>query len=177
MADLRLQTANTNLLRLAEIFCRHEVEFIVIGSQAETLLGNPREARDVDLCYRRTVPNLERLAGALKQIRPRVSGTPPELPLIFDVHALSLATNFTFHTPFGLLHLLSWVEPIGDYDVLLPNCSVRQLGKLSVRVIGMDDLIGVREYLGSRRDREALPKLLALKQRFAGAVVRTKLLT
>jgi hypothetical protein len=46
------------LERIAETMLRHDVEFIVIGGQAECLFGSPRLTFDVDLCYRRTPANL-----------------------------------------------------------------------------------------------------------------------
>jgi hypothetical protein len=49
-----------------ELFRRHNVEFIVIGGQAEVLMGSPRVTYDSDLSYRRTAENLKRLAAALR---------------------------------------------------------------------------------------------------------------
>jgi hypothetical protein len=155
---------NTNLISIAQIFQKHAVEFIVIGAQAENLMGQKRETNDVDFCYSRTLQNLDNLAEALKEIRPTVPATPEDVPVIFDVHALSLAPNYTFQTPYGLIHLLGWVEPIGDYNELARSARVFPAGPLSVKVIGVDDLIRIREYLGRSRDREALPGLLALKK-------------
>jgi hypothetical protein len=159
-------SAGSNLVRIAQIFQKHAVDFIVIGAQAENLMGHPRETDDVDFCYRRSLQNLDNLAEALKEIRPTVPATPEELPVVFDVHALSLAPNYTFETPFGLIHLLGWVEPIGRYEDLAQNAKVYPAGQLKVKVIGVDDLIRIREYLGRNCDRQALPGLLALKKSF-----------
>ena len=46
------------------MLAEHGVEFIVVGGQAEALMGSARVTYDVDLCYRRTPQNLERLATA-----------------------------------------------------------------------------------------------------------------
>jgi hypothetical protein len=159
-------SAGSNLVRIAQIFQKHAVDFIVIGAQAENIMGHERETADVDFCYRRTLQNLDNLAEALKEIRPTVPATPPELPVVFDVQALSLAPNYTFETPFGLIHLLGWVEPIGSYDDLAVNAKVYPAAQLKVKVIGVDDLIKIREYLDRGCDREALPGLLALKRSF-----------
>jgi hypothetical protein len=55
------------------------VEFIVVGGQAEALMGSPRVTYDVDLCYRRTSDNLERLAAALSTLSLTLRGAPPDL--------------------------------------------------------------------------------------------------
>ncbi len=44
----------SDLRKIAEVMLHHGVEFIVIGGQAETLMGSPRVTLDVDLCYRRS---------------------------------------------------------------------------------------------------------------------------
>jgi hypothetical protein len=72
------------LERIADILTRHGVQFIVIGGQAEWILGSPHVTYDVDLCYRRDADNLARLAAALREIRPALRGAPPDLPLIID---------------------------------------------------------------------------------------------
>lgn len=55
-----------------DVMIRHGVEFIVIGGQAEVLHDGNRVTFDIDFCYRRTKPNLERLAVALREIKPRL---------------------------------------------------------------------------------------------------------
>jgi hypothetical protein len=59
----------SDLEKIAAILLRHDVEFLVIGGQAEVLMGSPRVTYDTDLCYRRTKENLERLAQALRSSR------------------------------------------------------------------------------------------------------------
>lgn len=106
------------LEQVAEVLVRHGVEFIVIGGQAETLFGSPRITYDIDLCYRRTRENLERLARALPEFQPKLRGVPPDLPCIIDARALALGNNYTFTTNIVDLDLLGHCEPIGDYDAL-----------------------------------------------------------
>ena len=72
--------------RIAGLFARHDVEFIVIGGQAEALHGSARVTFDVDLCYRRSAENLDRLAGALRELKP-----PPRLAPTLMIPAGGLA--------------------------------------------------------------------------------------
>jgi predicted nucleotidyltransferase len=55
-------TEKSALEELAEVLLAHGVEFVVVGGQAEVLLGSPRVTYDVVLCYRRAKGNLDRLA-------------------------------------------------------------------------------------------------------------------
>jgi hypothetical protein len=158
------ENAPTRLERAARVLQAHGVEFIVIGGQADCLFGSPRVTYEVDICYRRTRTNLERLAEALKEIRPTLRGAPPDLPVVPDVQALSLGSNYTFDSDFGELDLLGWVEPLGDCEAPAPHAEVYRAGDLELKVIGLDDLIRVREHIGRAKDRDSLYQLLAIKR-------------
>src|SRR5215470_12861415 len=106
-------TDKPRLVRIAERLQKHGVEFLVIGGQAAVLHGSPVPTYDIDLCYRRTTENLERLAEALRELHPTLRGAPPDLPFRLDAESLALGANFTFNTDNGPLDLLGWVEPLG----------------------------------------------------------------
>jgi hypothetical protein len=38
--------------RLVELFARHEIEYVIVGGQAEALFGSPRVTYDTDICQR-----------------------------------------------------------------------------------------------------------------------------
>jgi predicted nucleotidyltransferase len=154
----------SNLERIAKVLLRHGVDFLVIGGQAEILMGSPRVTYDTDLCYRRDPENLEHLAAALQEIRPTLRGAPSDLPLILDVQALSLGNNYTFDTSLGPLDLLGWVEPLGTFEALVPRCETYEVGDLIIRTIGLEDLIRIKQHLGRPRDRESLLQLLAIRK-------------
>ncbi len=161
MAD---DTAKSLLEQVVEILARHGVEFIVVGGQAESLFGSPRVTYDVDLCYRRNRDNLERLAAALRDIKPTLRGAPPDLPFRIDALALGLGSNFTFSTPFGDLDLLGTIEPIGTYDDILRGAEEYEVGPYTVRTINLDDLIRVKQHIQRPKDRDSLFQLLAIRR-------------
>jgi hypothetical protein len=154
----------SDLHRIAEIFDRHAVDFVVIGGQAEALFGSPRVTYDSDLCYARTKENLERLAEAMKELKPTLRGAPPDLPFILDARSLALGGNFTFNTTAGALDLLAYVEPIGGFDEILKNAEEYDLGEMLVRTISLDDLIRVKQHIRRSKDSESLFQLLAIKR-------------
>jgi hypothetical protein len=147
-----------------EWFAPFGVEYIVIGGQAETLMGSPRVTFDVDLCYRQTPKNHERLSAALKGLNIRLRNAPPDLPFTMDARTLAMGSNFTFETSVVDLDLLGWVEPIGNYDALLQNCQTYPVGEFSVNVINLDDLIRIKQHIKRSKDVDSLYQLLAIKR-------------
>ncbi len=141
------------------------VEFVVIGGQAETLMGSPRVTYDVDLCYRRASDNLVPPATALRALDARLCNAPPGVPFLLDARTLEMGSNFTFCTSVVNLDVLGYVEPIGGYDDLLPSAETYQLvdGRI-VRTIGLDDLIRVKPTIKRFKDGESMYQLLAIKR-------------
>lgn len=166
MAEDSAQTRppRSDLEKIAAILLRHGVDFLVVGGQAEVLMGSPRVTYDTDLCYRRDRQNLERLAEALKELKPSLRGAPADLPFVLDAKALALGSNYTFQTTMGPLDLLGWIEPLGTYESLLPDCETYPLTELTVRTIGLNDLIRVKEHIARPKDRESLLQLLAIRR-------------
>jgi hypothetical protein len=155
--------SQSELARFAAILSRYGVEFLVIGGQAEVLMGSPRVTYDTDLCYRRNKENLERLAAALETIKPTLRGASADLPFSLDARALAFGNNYTLSTSIGPLDLLGWVEPLGDYESLFPSSETYPLADHAVRTIGLDDLIRIKQHIGRSKDRESLLQLLAIR--------------
>lgn len=128
-------------------------------------MGGARVTYDVDLCYRRTPENLERLAGALGTLRITLRGAPPDLKFHIDARALALGQNYTFEVDGEYaLDLLAYLEPIGTYEDLLPRTETVPMAERSIRVIGLDDLIRIKRYLRRPKDQSSLLQLEAIKR-------------
>jgi hypothetical protein len=124
------------------VLARHGVEFIVVGGQAEALMGSARVTYDVDFCYRRTGDNLERLATALRTLQLTLRGAPPELKFRLDAQALALGQNYTFEVDGEYaLDLLGYLEPLGTYEDVLPQAETLTIAGHTVHVIGLDDIV------------------------------------
>jgi predicted nucleotidyltransferase len=157
-------TGKSAFEEIVERFQAGGVEFIVIGGQAEHLLGGARVTFDTDLCYRRDQENLEKLAGVLRELKPTLRGAPPDLPFQLDSRSLALGSNFTFDTIAGPLDLLGYVEPLGGYDEILKNAETIPVGDSLLRVISLDDLIRIKRHINRPKDRESLMHLLAIQR-------------
>jgi len=149
---------------LAEVLLAHGVEFIVVGGQAEVLMGSPRVTYDVDLCYKRTAENLERLAMALRGLAVQLRGAPGDLPFQIDSRSLALGSNFTLTTRLGDLDLLGYLEPLGGYEAIASRAEVYRIGDLDLRVIALDDLIAIKQHIRRPKDQQSLFHLLAIKR-------------
>jgi len=165
MAD---DTAKPSLIRIAELLHSHGVEFVVIGGQAAVLYGSPIPTYDVDLSYRRSRQNLERLAAALRAICPTLRGAPPDLPFRLDAESLAVGANFTFNTSLGPLDLLGWVEPLGEYEQFVSRATTIDVQGIPLLVLSLEDLITIKRHLGRPKDRADLVQLEAI-QRLRGS--------
>ncbi|MEM9019914.1 MAG: hypothetical protein AAGC44_05065 [Planctomycetota bacterium] len=150
--------------KVLDLLIRHDVRFIVIGGQAEQIMGSPRVTYDADFCYERSVDNLEKLASALKELKPTLRGAPPDLPFLLDAKSLALGNNYTFKTPLIPLDLLGWVEPIGTYNDLIVSAEYHPYKDGQIAVIALDDLIRIKEHINRPKDRDSLFQLRAIKQ-------------
>ena len=153
------------LERFCTVLAEHGVEFIVVGGQAEALMGSARVTYDVDLCYRRTRENLARLATALGTLNLTLRGGPPDLKFRLDAEALALGSNYTFEVDGEYaLDFLGYLEPIGGYEELLPHTETVSIGSHEIRVIGLNDLIRIKRHIARPKDRESLLQLEAIKR-------------
>jgi len=153
------------LERFCTLLAEHGVEFIVVGEQAEALMGSARVTYDVDLCYRRTPANLERLATALSTLNLTLRGAPADLKFRLDAQALALGQNYTFEVDDEYpLDFLGHLEPIGTYEDLIPNAENVTIGDHRISVIGLDDLIRIKRHINRPKDRESLLQLEAIKR-------------
>lgn len=143
---------------------RSGVEFIVIGGAAATIHGSARVTRDVDIVYRRTAENLQRMAEALSPFSPYLRGAPPGLPFVWDANTLRRGLNFTLTTSIGDIDLLGEVTGGGDFEALLPHSSPVQAFGLECLCLNLDKLIQVKRAAGRPKDLEAIAELEALRE-------------
>jgi hypothetical protein len=61
-----------------------KVEYIVVGGAAAIAHGSARLTQDLDIFYRRTPGNLDRLVAALAIHKPYLRGGPAGLPFVWD---------------------------------------------------------------------------------------------
>lgn len=140
------------------------VKFIVIGGIAGRLLGSPTITNHLDICYERSDGNLERLAGALVELKTVLRGAPPELKFLLDAQTLNAGDHFTFMTDAGPLDLLGAPSGSSGYEELKRTATEAELDGLRVHVCSIDDLIRMKRAAGRPKDRIEIEILGALRE-------------
>lgn len=138
------------------------VEFIVVGGVAATIHGSAHITYDLDVVYRRTPQNIERLSTALAPMQPYLRGAPAGLPFNFDPATISRGLNFTLTTTMGDLDLLGEVTGGGAYDDLLPHTITGALGEHTFHCVTLPKLILLKRAAGRPKDLMVLGELEAL---------------
>ena len=78
----------TRFRELIEHLSAGNVEFIVVGGVAASVLGSARVTQDLDVLYRRTPDNLDRIVNTLAPFSPYPRGAPLGLPFRWDRRTL-----------------------------------------------------------------------------------------
>lgn len=147
---------------LVRLLTHGNVEFIMVGGAAATVHGSARLTQDLDIVYRRTPENIDRLATCLQPHHPYLRGAPPGLPFKFDTHTIQRGFNFTLTTALGSIDLLGEITGGGDYEELLPYSVEVELFGVKCRCLGLRRLIEVKRAAGRPRDLEVVAELEAL---------------
>jgi len=110
----------TDFQALLRALSENDVEFILVGGAAATAHGSARLTFDLDIVYRRTPENVQRLVSALAPHSPYLRGAPPGLPFLWDHATVNRGLNFTLTTQLGDIDLLGEITAGGNYNQLLP---------------------------------------------------------
>jgi hypothetical protein len=140
------------------------VEYIVVGGAAATAHGSARLTLDLDIVYRRTPDNIERVAECIAPHHPYLRGAPPGLPFRWDVQTITSGLNFTLVTDLGAIGFLGEIAGGGDYDALLPYTDALTLFGAECRCLTLARLIHVKRAAGRVKDFEAIAELEAIAE-------------
>jgi hypothetical protein len=150
------------LERILRVLLDGGLEVIVIGGLAGAAHGSARFTNDIDVVYRRTPENLERIAATLAPYSPYLRGAPPGLPFRLDVATLRSGLNFTLDTSLGALDLLGEVAGGGRYEELLPFSEEIRFLDTDARYVDLPTLIRLKRAAGRAKDFQAIAELEAL---------------
>ena len=140
------------------------VEFIVVGGVAGGAHGAARLTLDLDVVYRRTPDNLDRVVGALKPYAPYPRGAPPNLPFTWDRRTVQFGLNFTLDTTIGYIDLLAEIAGGGTYNDLLPHAMRLDVFGVTCLCLDLDTLIRTKRAAGRSKDFEAIAELEIIRE-------------
>jgi hypothetical protein len=147
----------TDFDALLDLLTAADVELIVVGGVAAILHGSAHITYDLDVLYRRTPQNIEKLARALEPIAPYLRGAPAGLPFRLDPSTLNRGLNFTLTTTLGDLELLG-----ETYDRLITEVETVQIHGRPLCYVTLPRLIALKRAAGRPKDYDMLAGLEAL---------------
>lgn len=144
------------------------VEFVIVGGVAATVHGSARLTQDIDVVYRRTPGNLQRLTRALASASPYLRDAPPGLPFDWSSDTLRRGLNFTLTTALGDIDLLGEIPGGGDFDRLVADSVEIELFGRRCLCLTLPALIRAKRAAGRPKDLESLAELEALWDETSG---------
>jgi hypothetical protein len=150
--------------RVLQVLARGEVEFIVVGGLAARFYGSARLTDDVDILYRRSRENIERLARTLAPVSPRLRGAPEGLPFRFDAPTIQQGLNFTLLTDIGSIDCLGEISGIGGYDAARRQAVEGDVFGVRCLFLSLDDLMVAKRAAGRKKDLEMLAELMMIRE-------------
>jgi hypothetical protein len=135
------------------------IEYIVVGGAAATAHGSARLTRDLDIVYRRTPENLDRIVNTLAPLSPYPRGAPPGLPFKWDRRTVEFGLNFTLRITLGEIDVLGEITGGGRYEALLPHCVTLELYGVKCLCLDLDTLIYTKRAAGRPKDYDAIADL------------------
>ncbi len=148
------------LRRLVE----NEVEFLVVGGMAAVLQGAPIVTQDLDVCYRRTRSNVDRLAKSLDPFAIALRTPQGPLPIRLDAQFLWNGCNFTLTADGEDLDLLGEMSGLGGYDQVFGHAPMCELLGMKFSLLALSDLIITKTAAGRPKDLAVLPLLEELRR-------------
>ena len=154
----------TDFSALLRILTENKVEFIIVGGAAATALGSARLTFDLDIVYKRSKENIERIVNALQPITPYLRGAPPGLPFSWDVQTVQRGLNFTLTTTLGPLDILGEIAGGGGYDQLRPKTITVEIFGTECLSLNLESLIQVKRAAGRPKDLEVVAELERIRE-------------
>lgn len=150
---------SADVLAVLGILVRQGVDFIVVGAVSAVIQGVPVNTFDVDILHARAPENVKKLVAALSALDACYREHLPKR-LVPEPLWLEGRGHHLLMTREGPLDVLGHVGRERTYEDLLSRSLVLDLGDgLSVRVLGLEALIQVKEEVGREKDLAMLPVL------------------
>jgi predicted nucleotidyltransferase len=148
--------------RIITLLNENSVEYVVIGGVAMVAHGSAHATFDLDLCYRRTAENIDRLSSVLKPFHPRLRGAPRDLPFVFDARTIKAGLNFTLATDLGDLDLLGEVSGLGFFEAVLAASENSVVFGVNCSILSLEGILRTKIAAGRKKDLNAIEELKGL---------------
>lgn len=156
-------------LQILGVLERHHVNFVVVGGLAAVVHGSDMATFDLDVTPERRAQNLDRLAGALRELGAmiRVEGAPEGIAFEPSAPFLSRLTVLNLTTHHGDLDLVMTPAGLGDYDDMVRHAQEITVDGVTIHVASLANVIASKEASNRVKDRLTLPGLRVLQRKIA----------
>ncbi|HYM56269.1 MAG TPA: hypothetical protein VES97_12975 [Solirubrobacteraceae bacterium] len=157
-------------LDLRELFralAEHGVDYLVIGGVAAQAHGRRRTTMDLDVTPAPDPENFERLAAALLALdaHPVELGPSAPTPTAEQLRVAPVVAPLT--TRHGELHILNDVPGATAYAEMCARALTTDLDGIVIHIVGVDDLIRMKQTAGRPSDIEDIEALTTVARREA----------
>lgn len=142
--------------RIITVLAKLGVRYVLIGAVAARLQGFPRLTADLDIAPARDEENLERLAGALRELDARIYTESVPEGLAFDCSArmLARAELWNLVTAAGRLDIAFTPSGTTGFDDLVRGVVRFEVYGVELLVAGLPDIIRSKEAADRPQDRQ-----------------------
>ena len=163
-----------DLRELFRVLAEHGVDYLVIGGVAAQVHGRRRTTNDLDVTPAPDPENFERLAAALVALdaHPVEGGPSARTPTAEQLHFAPVVPPLA--TRHGELHIMNEVPGATAYVGMRQRALATDLDGTPVHIVGVDDLIRMKQTAGRPSDIEDIEALTTVAQREAQSADSTK---
>ena len=152
-----------NLNRLLQRLATANLDFVIVGGFAAMLHDSALLTRDLDVCMVLDEANLAKLREVLADLSPVHRFTPARLPFSPVPSPGTTLHNLYLETTWGAFDVITVIKGVGDLQRIKSGAVEIELMGVKCRLIGLDDLITVKEAVGRPKDLMAATELRAIR--------------
>ncbi|MDD5457912.1 MAG: nucleotidyltransferase [Phycisphaerae bacterium] len=153
-----------SFITLLELLAKNDVDFVIVGGFAGVVHGCTYVTQDVDVCCDFSPANLKKLQKALKDVHPVHRMTPNHLKLELNDDNAGQFKNLYLDTDIGQLDCLSFIEGVGDFEIVNGKSQLIEVESVKIRVLDIESLIEAKKAMNRPHDLQMLEQLKKIKQ-------------
>lgn len=135
-----------DFLDLLRAFCKHDVDFLVVGAYAMAAHGVPRATGDLDVWVRPTAENAKKVHAALAEF-----GAPLDEHKVHPEDFTQSGTVYQIGLPPRRIDILTSISGV-SFEQAWPGRLEVKIGELTVPFLGKRDLIRNKKASGREKD-------------------------
>ena len=154
-----------DLRELFRVLAEYGVDYLVVGGVAAQVHGRRRTTKDLDVTPSPDPENFERLGAALVALdaHPVELGPSGPTPTAGQLSVAPIVPPLT--TAHGELHILNEIPGATAFTEMRARALTTDLDGIAVHIVGVDDLIRMKQTTGRPCDLEDIEALTAVALR------------